>query len=170
MLRPLVLTGAPAVGKSTSGRRLAEERSRAAFIDVDDVRQLVVAGAETLWGGPDGSGQFALAARNASAMARNFGAAGFEVVVADFVTPDSLAVYRDDLPDCFVVHLGASLAEARRRAATRTVYLTDGEFELLHRMVAVPPSVDLVLEVDGLTEDGQLSRLRSEWRSASGTS
>lgn len=47
--RPLVLTGGPAVGKTTTARPLAEALPRAAFIDVDDLRQLVVAGHET-WG------------------------------------------------------------------------------------------------------------------------
>lgn len=47
-MRPLLLSGGPAVGKSTCGRALATERNRAAFIDVDDIRQLVVAGDATL--------------------------------------------------------------------------------------------------------------------------
>jgi shikimate kinase len=42
-MRPLILTGAPAVGKTTCGRALAVERDRAAYIDVDDIRQLIVA-------------------------------------------------------------------------------------------------------------------------------
>lgn len=42
-MRPLILTGSPAVGKTTCGRALAVERDRAADIDVDDIRQLIVA-------------------------------------------------------------------------------------------------------------------------------
>src|SRR5215218_2816130 len=42
-MRPLILTGGPAVGKTTRGRALAVERDRAASIDVDDIRQLIVA-------------------------------------------------------------------------------------------------------------------------------
>jgi shikimate kinase len=42
-MRPLILTGGPAVGKTTCGRALAVERDRAAYIDVDDIRQLIVA-------------------------------------------------------------------------------------------------------------------------------
>lgn len=44
-MRPRVLNRGPAVGKSTCGRALtlAVERDRAAYIDVDDMRQLIVA-------------------------------------------------------------------------------------------------------------------------------
>jgi dephospho-CoA kinase len=42
-MRPLILTGGPAVGKTTFGRALAVERDRAAYIDMDDIRQLIVA-------------------------------------------------------------------------------------------------------------------------------
>ncbi len=38
-----LLTRGPAVGKTTRGRALAVERDRAAYIDVDDIRQLIVA-------------------------------------------------------------------------------------------------------------------------------
>ena len=38
-MRPPILTGGPAVGKTTRGRALAVERDRAASIDGDDRRQ-----------------------------------------------------------------------------------------------------------------------------------
>ncbi len=82
---PLILTGGPAAGKTTTGRALAEGRPRAAFIDVDDIRQLVVTGAAAAWEGPNGQQQMDLAARNACALASNLHQAGFDVVVADVV-------------------------------------------------------------------------------------
>lgn len=163
MLRPLLLTGGPAAGKSTSGRLLAAGRDASAFIDVDDIRQLIVAGAATLWSGPEGERQAALAAKNSSGVARNLRAAGFDVVIADLVTPATLATYRAELPECLVVHLRITLHEARRRASTRKVYLTDAEFELLHAMVTPPPTADVVLEVDGMTTDEQVARLFDIW-------
>jgi predicted kinase len=166
-MRPLVLSGGPAVGKSTCARRLAEERDRAAFIDADDIRQLVVAGDATLWSGDEGRAQHVLAARNVAAVARNLADAGFVVTIADVVTAESLAAYRAELPDCVVVHLALSLPEARERAATRTVYLTDDEFELLHEMMGSPPDVDVVLDIGGLTVDEQTDVIRRAWISAS---
>ncbi len=132
MLRPLVLTGGPAVGKSTCARALAEALPRAAVIDADDVRQLVVTGAAAPWQGPEGRAQHALGARNAAMLARSLHAAGFAVVVADVITPATAEVYRAELPTCLLVHLRISVAGARQRAATRSVHLTDEEFVLLH--------------------------------------
>lgn len=166
-MRPLILTGGPAVGKSTCGRRLAEQQSRAAFIDADDIRQLVVAGDATLWSGAEGRAQHVLAARNVASLARNFVAAGFAVVVADVVTAETLDSYRAELPDCLVVHLAIPLEEARLRAATRAVYLTDDEFDHLHDLVSSPPEVDVVVDVAGLTVEEQTDAIRRVWTSAS---
>ncbi len=44
MRSPLVLTGGPAVGKSTTARLLALATARAAVVEVDDVRLLIVSG------------------------------------------------------------------------------------------------------------------------------
>ena len=52
-MRPLILSGGPAAGKTTCGRILAASCSRAAYIDADDVRQLVVSGGRTLWSGKE---------------------------------------------------------------------------------------------------------------------
>ncbi|WP_128497331.1 AAA family ATPase [Labedella populi] len=166
-MRPLVLSGGPAAGKSTCGRRLAEEHARAAFIDADDIRQLVVAGGATLWSGPDGRDQHLLGVRNVAALARNLAAVGFVITVADVVTEEALAAYRAELPDCLVVHLSLPLEEARNRAATRPVYLTDDEFDYLHDLLSSPPEVDVVVDVTGLTVDEQTDAIRRAWTSAS---
>lgn len=169
LMRPLVLSGGPAVGKSTCGRRLAAQQARAAFVDVDDIRQLIVSGDATLWSGPEGESQHLLAALNASAVGRNLIAAGFDVTIADVVTAGALALYREELPDCFIVHLAVSLDEALRRARTRAVYLTDEEFELVHELMTVPPDVDLVLDVTGMTLDEQTDSIRAAWNRSSGS-
>lgn len=164
MRRPLVLTGGPAVGKTTCGRALAEERPRAAYIDVDDVRQLIVAGHEAPWAGPGGRDQHALGARNASVLATNFLEADFDVTIADVLTPTTSRIYRDALPNCLIVHLEISLAGAHQRAATRTVYLTTDEFDALHRADAQsPPEAEVVLQVDGLRLEEQLNAIRRIW-------
>ncbi len=162
--RPLVLTGGPAVGKTTCARTLADMRPRATVIDVDDIRQLVVSGAAAPWEGPAGQEQLILAARNASSLAVHFVGAGFDPVIADVLTPTSAEVYRQRLPDCLIVHLRVSLAEARRRAATRKVFLTESEFEWLHdRDARQPPSADVVLRVDGWSISRQVAELETVW-------
>lgn len=166
--RPLLITGPPAVGKSHTARTLALSRTRAAYIDVDDVRQLVVAGAEAIWRGPEGSAQGELASRNACALARNFLDAGFEVTIADVLTPTSIAVVRQELPTCLVVRLVVDLPEARRRAATRQVWLTDEEFQHLHdRDRADPPAADVDLDVTALDLAEQCQAVERLWGEAS---
>lgn len=164
LLRPLVLTGGPAMGKTTTGRLLAEGRAQAAFIDVDDVRQLVVAGADAPWRSPRGTAQAALAAENACGLAQRFLAQDFDVVIVDVLTPATAEIYRRELPTCLILHLRAGLAEAHRRAATRKVWLTEEEFDLLHRRdLAMPPDADARIEVAGLTVEQQVATLADLW-------
>ncbi len=162
--RPLVLTGGPAVGKSATARALATARRRAAFVDVDDVRRLVVAGGEPPWRGEEGRAQRELGVVNATGLARTFGAAGFEVVLADVLTPVSARLYRRELPGSVVVHLVVTFEEALRRAATRRVWLTAAEFRLLHDDDrAAPPAVDHRLEVTAMSLDEQVAAVEALW-------
>ncbi|TNM61509.1 hypothetical protein FHN55_16890 [Streptomyces sp. NP160] len=166
--RPLVLTGPPAVGKTTTGRALAEARDRAAYVDVDDLRQLVVSGGQPPWRGAEGAAQALLGASGACALGRGFVEAGFDVVVADVLTPATAAVYRVGLPGALVVHLVVDLVEAQRRAATRPVCITEEEFLGLHaRDLAAPPPADVVLDVTGLDEPAQRTAVEEVWVRAS---
>ena len=54
LVRPLLITGPPAAGKSATARALAGLLPLAAVIDVDDLRQLVVAGHAAPWDGESG--------------------------------------------------------------------------------------------------------------------
>ena len=106
-----------------------------------------------------------LAALNTCALAANFHQAGFDVVIADVLDADTLPVYREHLPQALMVHLVVSLPEARRRAATRRVYITDQEFTWLHeRDQQQPPDVDLRLHVDDLELPAQVAAVRAVWR------
>lgn len=161
---PLVLTGAPAVGKSVTARALAERRTRCAFVEVDDLRQLVLSGGVAPWDGVDGLRQQRLGAANACALARNFLSEDIEVVIADVLTPGTQAIYRHHLPGCRIVRLTVSWAEALRRAGTRQVWLTDDEFRLLHDADAAdPPKADHVIDVDRLDPAAQLEAVEGAW-------
>jgi len=163
-VRPLLLTGPPAVGKSTTARVLADTLPLAAVIDVDDVRQLVVAGHAAPWHGEAGLLQQRLGVENACDLARRFASAGIEVVIADVLTLSTAELYRARLPSVMIVHLRISLAGARRRATQRPVYLKDDEFEQLHR--EQPAGAELygqVVDVDGLDLAAQVGEVRRIW-------
>jgi dephospho-CoA kinase len=131
-LRPLLLTGPPAVGKSTVARALAERQPAAAVVEVDDLRQLVVTGAARAWEAGEGARQTRLAALHACHLMSSFAEAGFAVVATDVVLWDTGSVYRSHPARPLIVHVHVSLEEALRRAATRRVHLTDEEFRHLH--------------------------------------
>ena len=162
--RPLVLSGGPAVGKSVTARTLAERRPRCAFIDVDDVRQLVVTGAAAPWEGEAGREQQWLGVTNACSLARNFLTTGIEVVVTDVLTPETCDLYRRELPGCLIVHMTVGLPEAMRRAASRQVWLTDHEFRMLHEADAAnPPAADHRIQVDTLDLENQAEKVARLW-------
>ena len=59
------------------------------------------------------------------------------------LTPETLQLYGRHLPGCLIVRLHALPSEARHRAGTRRVYLTDDEFEDLHKQDRCnPPPAD----------------------------
>jgi predicted kinase len=164
VVRPLLLTGPPAAGKSTTARGLADDLTLAAMIDVDDLRQLVVAGHAAPWDGPAGLVQQRIGVENACDLARRFATFGVEVVIADVLTPWTAELYRERLPSVMIVHLRISLAAARRRATQRPVYLTDDEFELLHRQQPSGAHLyDHVIDVDGLDLAAQVAAVRDRW-------
>jgi len=166
--RPLVLTGGPAVGKSTAGRLVAELRELCAFVDVDDLRQLVVSGHRAPWEGTAGQAQRMLGAANAALLARSFTAAGVECVVAGVVSPATASVYRSSLQDLVLLHLTISLPNARARSSTRRTYLTEAEFVQLHEADRQdPPAADLVLAVDRLSISEQVAAIDGLWGRAS---
>ncbi|WP_326633092.1 hypothetical protein OIE67_47780 [Nonomuraea fuscirosea] len=163
-MRALVLTGAPAVGKSTVGRLVATERPLAAFIDVDDIRHLVVSGHAAPWEGAEGLCQRRLGVRNGCAVAGNLLADGIDVVIADVLTDDTAALYRELLPEVLIVELAVEFGEAERRAGTRPVHLTPGEFRELHERQGEFSAGDVRVDTTGLSVRDAVARVRGIWR------
>lgn len=163
-MRPLLLTGPPAAGKSTTARVLADSLPLAAVIDVDDIRQLVVAGHAAPWDGESGLIQQRIGVENACDLARRFASSGIEVVIADVLTSRTAELYRARLPSVLIVQLRISVGEAGRRATRRPVHLTDDEFERLHRQQPSDAGLyDEVVEVDGLDLAAQVAAVRDSW-------
>ena len=166
-LRPLLLTGGPAVGKTTTGRALAQATERCAYIDVDDVRLMVRNGGVAPWEGAAGAAQHRLGIRNAAALAANFTDAGFTVILSDVVTPDLLNTYRELVPELVTIRLTCDLPTARARARTRPAYLTASQFEMLHRQQTERFEPDSEVDVSGMTPHAQVDAVGRQWRSRS---
>ncbi len=162
-VRVLVLTGPPAVGKTTIGRLLAERRPRGVLVDIDDVRHLVVGGHAAPWDGAEGRAQQRLGVINGSGLARTFVQHGYDVVIVDVLTNDTAARYRELLDDPLIVQLTVSYPEALRRARTRTVHLTWDEFRSLHDQQANLTAADRRLDTDHLTAANTAAKLSTLW-------
>lgn len=140
----LLIGGPPGVGKTMVAGLLAARRTRSVRLEMDDIRQLVVSGAEAPWRGPEGAAQDSLAAAQAGRLAEDYLSAGFDVVVTDVLLPAAAATWLAVEHPPLIVWLDVSLAEARQRARTRSVHLTWTEFDDLHRLVQPPAGAHVV--------------------------
>jgi hypothetical protein len=86
----VIITGAPAAGKSTVSQLVAERLARSALLDGDFVNRLIVSGRVWALGEPadEATRQVRLCNKNLCALAANFADAGFTPVI-DWVIPDS---------------------------------------------------------------------------------
>jgi transposase len=80
------------------------------------------------------------------------------------VNAETLNLYRELLPELIAVRLTVSFTEASRRARLRPTYLTDEEFEALHRAQADVLAVDHQLDVTDLDRAEQVLHVRTLWK------
>jgi predicted kinase len=130
----VVLTGGPGAGKSTVAMAVAQLRERCAVIEVDDLRQMLVQPHVPPWEGAEGLRQQRLGVANASLMAGTFATDGADVVIADVLTDETAAHYRQalDAASVSIVHLTVPCSLAHERAIARHYSLTDDQFRSLH--------------------------------------
>jgi chloramphenicol 3-O-phosphotransferase/8-oxo-dGTP pyrophosphatase MutT (NUDIX family) len=120
----VIVTGPAGAGKSTVARELCRRFARAAHIDVDVLRwRFIVSGyirPEEAYGPQpeEALRQLALAARNASDVARNFANEGFVAVIDDVLeTREMLDVYLESLAGLERVYFVTLLPSAEALAA-----------------------------------------------------
>jgi predicted kinase len=102
-----VIVGAPASGKSTAAAALAKSHDAGVHIAVDDLRYMVVSGRvepDVDWP-PQLIDQVRMARHNALDIAARYRAAGFAVVIDDFIDPYLLAEYEPLAPDPYAVRI-----------------------------------------------------------------
>lgn len=128
------VTGAPASGKSTIARRIAEYFPKSVHIQVDHLREMMVKGAEL----PDhdwtdeATRQFQRARYTASYMAKLYAGEGVDVVIDDVCVPDDFPNYYTSLFDDPAVHRvllmptqAALLDRMQKRAGPFDKFLAD---------------------------------------------
>lgn len=96
----VIITGAPASGKSTLARRLAEQLEHSAWLNGDQIHGVIVGGRVWALGEPkdEAARQTHLGNQNLVAVARNCAQAGFTPII-DWIIPDAdqLAQFADGL-------------------------------------------------------------------------
>lgn len=121
----VVLFGGPAgAGKSTLANAWCATRERAAHIQLDRVREMIVAGlANPQQPGSLQSEQYELSVSTSCALARSFVEAGYDVAVDDVLPPPAFeTIWRPKLQglDWRLAIVVPSLDETLRRALART--------------------------------------------------
>ena len=119
----LLLGGPAGAGKSTLARAWCAARGRAAHVQLDEVRHLIVAGrADPQQPGPLQSEQYALGVRATVALARTFVEGGYDVAVDDVLEPAAFDRYWRTLLDGLAWRLVVvlpDLEEVLRRSRAR---------------------------------------------------
>jgi guanylate kinase len=127
----LVLTGPAAAGKNTVGHILAQMREKCAVIDVDDVRHMAIKPHIAPWEGEAGQKQLKLGVKNACALAHNFQAEGFDVIILDVLTSETAKTYREQL-NPKIVMLYPHLDAVKERNSKRSYNLQEERLIELH--------------------------------------
>lgn len=167
MTAVFLIAGGPAVGKSSTAAALARRFPRAVHVDVDRLREMVVSGMAlpSLEWPAELVEQISLARRVAVAMALDYRAAGFTVVIDDFWDRNDLREYQGLAadPDTRRVLLLPDQAQAHQRNLQRAgdspgrqyidAGITDTYQHLSHRVAGLADSGWLVLDTSDLDVD-----------------
>lgn len=128
----LIITGPAASGKNTISQILAQRRERCAVIDVDIVRWMYRQPHKAPWEGEEGREQQKFGAENACLLAKQFAAKGIDVVILDVVTNQTIALYKELLPEGHVILLLPTKDEAFKRFTGRPHTITEEEFNMVY--------------------------------------
>lgn len=155
----LLLTGPPASGKTTIATSMASRGTGSlAIIEVDDVRAMIVQPHSAPWDGDEGQRQQFLGVRNASVLAQNFDISGFNVLIVDAATNETLSRYREELA-LIVVRLLPNWEQTMIRSQARNEPLRFHERELLYEQQKTLEAVDITIDNSTLAPDIVAGRL-----------
>ena len=159
----LVLFGGPAgAGKSTLARAWCATRERAVHVELDAVRELIVAGRADPQRPTALQGeQYVHSVDATSALARSFLGAGYDVAVNDALEPAPFEAYwRPRIADLDwrIVVVLPSLAETLARSAGRAKRVMEVHTRAQHAASAAWP-VDYRVDTTGLSVEDSLRRV-----------
>jgi adenylate kinase family enzyme len=154
-----VITGTPAVGKSTVCRQLAQRLPIAAHIEADRLQQFIVAGGQ--WPSAATAAaieQLILRTRNAASIARNFLAAGIPTLIDDVLcTDEQMAVLAEQMPHARLVVLAARADVVLERDAMRHKHTAANYKDVADEIANVVGANATWVDTNGLTPDQTIS-------------
>lgn len=165
-----LVSGLPGVGKSTVGRTLASTFPRGVHLDTDDIGESFIVSGLVLPGDDprdESERQLALRRDNIIALARNFAAADFDVVISDVVLwPGLLGMYLAGLAtELRFFLLTASPEVISARDAGRHKHVA-GLWSHLRADQDAWDSPGLRLDTSAWTLDETLTSIRQGWSDA----
>jgi adenylate kinase family enzyme len=161
----LLLTGPPASGKNTIAELLANRLERCAAIDVDQLREMIVQPRNTTWESRERSSQENVVVKNACSLARNFMEAGYDVVISDVITEQSLDTYKSALSQTSIktILLLPTESEIMGRLLSRPDYLSRGEVTHVYDQQAQFTDYDDKLDNTEIQPDDVVDWLLQRW-------
>jgi adenylylsulfate kinase-like enzyme len=162
----LLLSGPTASGKNTIGNELAFRLERCAVVDFDLIRAMFVNPHKTPWDGEEGLAQQQLGVYIVCDTAKRFESQGWQVVILDVLSPDTLAIYRKQLSSSAlkVVQLFPSYPELLKRFDERGPVLTYAQLESVYRKQKNLTGYDLRIDNSRLSASNVADQLLEFWR------
>lgn len=170
-MKALVISGPPAIGKSTIAERLTNGSTLRAIIEVDELRtqalRIGTPGKHEQAEDSDQSLQDTAATKAAIQIARVLLERGVQVIIPDHLGSEHADLYRNGLSAVLVVQLDANPGahRVRNRARPRPRRYAPALLDFLHANARQSGSPDLVLDTTGTKPDDTAQHLETLLRS-----
>ncbi len=151
----LIISGPTASGKNTVGHLLALQRERCAVVDFDLVRKMFVKPHQPPWAGEEGKAQQFLGVKQVCSLAENFSEAGWEVIILDVLSLETVKIYRHLLyqNNLKIVQLLPTFEELNQRFYQRGACLTDDELKMVYEEQSEYTDYDLKIDNTFISPD-----------------